>query len=86
MFDPSDPARSTPEERAQEIASILATGYLRLRAMGLSAAPTPPITGGYSHGENLPSGPQNGLDNSPEQSVYGERVNAGERGPERRRA
>ena len=34
MQDPFDPAAMTPEERDQEVASILATGYLRLRHAG----------------------------------------------------
>jgi hypothetical protein len=34
MQDPHDPASMTPEERTREVASILATGYLRLRAPG----------------------------------------------------
>ena len=34
MQDPSDPAAMTPEERAREVAALLATGYLRTRAPG----------------------------------------------------
>lgn len=34
MQDPLDPASMTPEERHREVAAILATGYLRLRAPG----------------------------------------------------
>lgn len=83
MFDPSDPSASTPEDRTREIASILATGYLRLCAMGLREAPTPPIAGHNSAGTDPPIEPGNGLDTSPNQSVYGERVNAGEGGPDR---
>jgi hypothetical protein len=33
MQDPLDPAAMTPEERAREVASILAAGYLRQRAL-----------------------------------------------------
>ncbi len=32
--DPFDPALMTPDERAREVAAILARGYLRLRAFG----------------------------------------------------
>ncbi len=31
MYYPSDPEEMTPEERLQEVAGILATGYLRLK-------------------------------------------------------
>ncbi len=83
MHDPFDPAASTPEERTREIASILAAGYLRLRAMGLREGPTPPITGHNSDTADPPNEPGNGLDSSPNQSVYGEPLNAGESGPDR---
>jgi hypothetical protein len=33
MEDPFDPAVMTPEERTAEVASILATGYIRHRAL-----------------------------------------------------
>jgi len=33
MQDPLDPAAMTPEERAREVTSILAAGYLRHRAL-----------------------------------------------------
>ena len=39
MQDPFDPAAMTPEERDQEVASILATGYLRLRRLGAPSTP-----------------------------------------------
>lgn len=83
MLDPSDPSSSTPEERTREIAVILARGYLRLRAMGLRDAPTPPPTGQYSPREDPRDTPESGLDTSTRESVYGERVNAREGGPER---
>jgi len=86
MLDPSDPSSSTPEECTREIASILARGYLRLRAMGLRDAPTTATTGPNLGEENPPVGPENGLDTSANQSVYGGRVNAREGGPERGRA
>jgi hypothetical protein len=38
VYDPTDPAHLTPEQRADEVASILATGYLRHRR--LRAAPS----------------------------------------------
>ena len=54
MQDPFDPAAMTPEERDQEVAAILATGYLRLRRLvGPSGPPAPALP---------PSSPQNSLE------------------------
>jgi len=39
MQDPSDPAAMTPGERDQEVAAILATGYLRQRRLGSPGTP-----------------------------------------------
>ena len=39
MQDPFDPDAMTPEERDQEVAAILATGYLRLRRLGAPGTP-----------------------------------------------
>ena len=39
VFDPTDPAHMTAEERVEELAAILAAGILRLRMR--SALPTP---------------------------------------------
>jgi hypothetical protein len=43
MQDPLDPAAMTPEERAREVASILAAGYLRHRAIRAPAGAPPPV-------------------------------------------
>jgi hypothetical protein len=45
MQDPLDPAAMTPEERAREVASILAAGYLRHRALRAPAGAPPAIHG-----------------------------------------
>ncbi len=50
MQDPFDPADLTPEARTHEVASILATGYLRHRALrardvGDTCVPAPPGAG-----------------------------------------
>ncbi len=41
MQDPLDPAAMTPEERARAVASILAAGYLRHRALRAPAGASP---------------------------------------------
>jgi len=72
MQDPTDPAAMTPEERDQEVAAILATGYLRLRRLG--APGTPPAAA-------LPAGsPENSLEQPGDQAppcVPGERPKRG---------
>ena len=50
MHDPFDPDAMTPEARTREVASILATGYLRHRALrardvGDTCVPAPPGAG-----------------------------------------
>jgi len=72
MQDPTDPASMTPEERDQEVAAILATGYLRQRRLG--APGIPPATA-------LPPGsPGNSLEQPGDQAppcVPGERPKRG---------
>ena len=72
MQDPFDPAAMTPEERDQEVASILATGYLRLRRLGAPSTPPDPA---------LPPGsPESSLEQPGDQAppcVPGERSKRG---------
>ena len=72
MQDPFDPAAMTPEERDQEVAAILATGYLRLRRLGAPSTPPDP---------DLPPGsPESSLEQPGDQAppcVPGERSKRG---------
>jgi hypothetical protein len=64
--DPTDPANLTPEQRVEEIASILAAGVLRLHRRAAAPAPDSP--------SELPadSAPHR-LDDSPETRLHGHR-------------
>ena len=68
MQDPFDPDAMTPEARTCEVASILATGYLRHRALraqdvGDTCVPTPPGAGLRQ--------PENEVDARADRSVHG---------------
>ena len=65
-FDPTDPAQMTPEQRMEEVASILAAGALRLRR---HAFPPPPPT----LSEFPPESTANGLEVSAETRLHGHR-------------
>ena len=68
MQDPFDPASMTPEERDQEVAAILATGYRRLRRLGTPSDPPDPAIS--------PGSPENSLEQPGDQAppcVPGER-------------
>ena len=64
--DPTDPAHMTPEQRVEEIASILAAGVCRLRqrAAVLTSCPTLEIPADSA---------RNCLDDSPETRLHGHR-------------
>ena len=74
MQDPFDPAAMTLEERDQEVAAILATGYLRQRRLGAPGTPGAP---GSPPAAALPPGsPENSLEQPGDQAppcVPGER-------------
>ena len=55
IHDPFDPAQMTPEERTQEVAAILARGYLRLRAFGAPGAVRSPENSLAQPGDQPPS-------------------------------
>ena len=68
MQDPFDPDAMTPEARTREVASILATGYLRHRALrardvGDACVPAPPGAGLRQ--------PENEVDARADRSVHG---------------
>lgn len=70
MQDSFDPASMTPEDRDREVASILATGYLRLRRLRADIGPPAPA---------LPPGsPEKSLEQSGDQAPP---CPAGERPP-----
>jgi len=76
MDDPFDPATMTPEERAREVAAILAAGYLRRRAIRVLAGPTPNPEGVPPGTAETPCSPENDLDEPGDQTppcVPGER-------------
>ena len=79
MQDPFDPDAMTPEARTREVASILATGYLRHRALrardvGNTCAPAPP-------GADLRQ-PENEVDARANRSVHVPRAAGSERSPD----
>lgn len=59
MPDPDDPDLMTPEARTREIASILATGYLRMQE---PRAPETPPAGGLPADGDMSPGTENRLD------------------------
>ena len=62
-YDPTDPRTLTPEQRLNEVASLLATGARRLAAVrAVSAVPAPD--------QIPPECPQIGLDVSPETRLH----------------
>ncbi len=65
-FDPTDPANMTSQQRVEEIASILAEGVLRLRRRGVVLAHSLPA-------KILSDSEQNGLDDSGETRLHGQR-------------
>jgi hypothetical protein len=64
--DPADPVHLTPEQRLEEIASLLATGVLRLQRRAA-------LTSSGNHSEFPPDSAPNGLDESPERGLHGHR-------------
>jgi hypothetical protein len=64
--DPADPVHLTPEQRLEEIASLLATGVLRLHRRAAIPSHIPPV-------EFPPDSAPNGLDESPERGLHGHR-------------
>jgi hypothetical protein len=69
--DPDDPALMTEEARAREVAELLATGYLRYRALrARGAAPATPPGSSERLTEEPPRQPENEVDASGEQSVH----------------
>ena len=80
MEDPFDPAAMTPDERTREVASILATGYLRHRTLRLPGVTGPPPDAAHdalrSGRGASPSSPEKALDGPGDQAppcVPGER-------------
>ena len=61
MPDPDDPDLMTPEERTREIASILATGYLRIHDL---RAPETAPRGGLSGGGDMSHEAKKALDSA----------------------
>jgi len=59
MLDPDDPTLMTPDARTREIASILATGYLRMHEL---RAPEIAPPGGSPGGQDLPPETENRVD------------------------
>ena len=79
MQDPFDPDALTPEARTREVASILATGYLRHRALrardeGNTCVPAPPGAGLRQ--------PENEVDARASRSVHGCRAAGSDRSPD----
>ena len=66
IFDSTDPFQMTSEQRLEELTSILAAGFKRLHRR--AAVPTPSIPPEIS----LDSA-QNGLDDSPETRLHGQK-------------
>jgi hypothetical protein len=64
--DPADPVHLTPEQRLEEIASLLATGVLRLQRRAALAS-------SCNHSEFPSDSAPNGLDESPETRLHGPR-------------
>ena len=64
--DPTDPHPMTAEQRVEELASILAASFHRLRHGG--AVPTPSIPS-----ETFSDSLRNGLDDSPETRLHGQK-------------
>lgn len=62
MPDFDDPDSMTPDNRKREVAAILATGYLRLRAIVAREAVLPAPTGQVPAAANIPREAQKGLD------------------------
>ena len=79
MQDPFDAADLTPEARTREVASILATGYLRHRALrgrdvGDTCVPAPPGAGLRQ--------PENEVDARADPSVHGCHAAGSDRSPD----
>ena len=66
MQDPFDPDALTPEARAREVAELLATGYLRHRALRTPGADATCVSGPSEGG----SQPENEVDDPGDQSVH----------------
>ena len=79
MQDPFDPDAMTPEARAREVAELLATGYLRHRALrardqGNTCVPAPPGAGLRQ--------PENEVDARANRSVHASRAAGSDRSPD----
>jgi hypothetical protein len=73
--DPDDPALMSEEARAREVAELLATGYLRYRALrARGAAPATPPGTSERPAEEPPRQPENEVDASRDRSVHASRA------------
>ncbi len=75
MQDPDDPDAMTPEARAREVAELLATGYLRYRALRARGAAPDAVPGDSGRPAEEPRRqPENEVDASGDRSVHASRA------------
>lgn len=70
MHDPTDPALLSEEERADEVAAILARGYLRHRRLRAAPAAEPQVLAAPPLAADPRRSRENELDGPGDQSVH----------------